>query len=140
MSVSSAINNDLNLDIQNNLDVQNQSVFRATIPYGVGTLALGGLGTYVAVTVYKTSLLVATGLTAGQTAIVVGGVALALIGVYGFFATAYTGIYAKNSAEFKEKIGPTLTTVAFGVVTEMTATVAKAIFIKVIDEALFGRR
>lgn len=142
MSVSSTMNDvNLNLDVQNNLDTQNnQSVFRAALPYGVGTLALGGLGTYVAVTVFKAGAAVATGLTAGQIAIAVGGVAIALIGLYGFFATAVTGIYAKNAADFKEKIGPTLTTVAFGVVTEMAATVAKTIFIKIIDEAIFGRR
>ena len=140
MSIS-ATTSDLNFEAQNALDTQNnQSVFRAALPYGVGTLALGGLGTYGAVTVFKATAATAAGFTAGPTAIAVAGVAIALIGIYGFFATAVTGIYARDSAEFKEKIGPVLTTVAFAVVTEMAATAAKAVFSKIIDEVIFGRR
>ena len=115
MSIST-LPGDLNFELQNTIDTQNnESVFRAALPYGAGTLALGGLGSYLAVTGFKAT----AGTAAAPTATAISGLALAVIGLYAFGAVAYTAIYAINNVEFKEQID--------------------SVFSKIIDAAIFGR-
>jgi hypothetical protein len=126
MSIAGVMNDLNNVEAQNIIDANkpdNGSVFLRSIPYGLGTLAAAGLGTYGAV-------------VASSTVLAVASVALALFGAYGFFVTAYIGIYSKDTADFSRRIGPALTTTAFAVVTEMIATVAKVVFINIINKAL----
>jgi|GEM_PF-1781448 len=126
---------DVSIDVNNaqtpvDTQVNNQqSVFSAAFPYGVGSLALAGGGTWVAVTQLAT----------GGYALPIAGVVVALIGAYGFFATAVTAIYSRDSRQFNENIGPALKTVAFAVITEVIASVARAVLDKLINRALSGK-
>lgn len=92
-------------------------------PYALGTLSAAALGTYLAV-------------TATSTALAIASVAMALFGTYGFFVTAYLGIYSHNHGDFQKRIGPALTTTAFGVIAEMIATVAKTVFVNLVNKVL----
>lgn len=106
----------------------NRSVFSTALPYGVGSLLVGGVSTYVAIVTY----------TAGSPILAAIASVAALIGTYSFFVTAYNAIYSNNSTEFEAKIVPALKVTAFAVVTEVISLVAKVIIEKIIRDLVFG--
>lgn len=120
------------MSIELNFDYpqERESVFQASLPWGASTAALAGAGTYVAV----------KALAAGSTALAVGGVASAFFGCYGFIAVTFTALSSNSAREFRQKIGPALKATASVVVAEMVASVAKAVFSKIIDDLIFGNQ
>jgi len=114
--------------ITDNFD-SNTTVLAAAFPYAVGSLALVGTGTYVAVTT----------LSSGGMAIPAAAAVVALMGAYGFFTTAMVGIYSKNSVEFHKAIKPALQVASFAVLTEVIALTARVVLERVITKLVFGR-
>ncbi|MBM3192442.1 MAG: hypothetical protein FJZ63_07330 [Chlamydiae bacterium] len=106
---------------------QQPSVFRAGLPYGVATLAVGVIGAYVAV-------------TTASTAAAVAGVALGLFGAYGAIVTMVTAYYSKDAADFKSKIHKALGATAVAVVSQIISTVAEAVLNNLIGKWLSGKK
>jgi hypothetical protein len=118
------------MSIELNFDYPQESVFQASLPWGISTAALAGAGTCVAV----------KALAAGSTALAVAGVASAFFGCYGFVAVTLTALSSDSAREFRRKIGPALKTTASVVIAEMVASVAKVVFAKILDDLIFGNQ
>lgn len=120
------------MSIELNFDYpkESESVFQASLPWGISTAGLAGAGTYIAV----------KALAAGSTALAVAGVASAFFGCYGFIAVTLTALSSDSAKEFRRKIAPTLKATASIVIAEMAASVAKAVFSKIIDDLIFGNQ
>lgn len=121
------------------LDNTQTSVFGAALPYAVGSLAVGGGGTWLAVA-NITAVTSAASVPVMPAVLATAGTIAALIGFYCFFATVVTGIYSRNSKEFYQNIGPALKLSAVAVMTEVMATVARMMLEKLIDRMVFGKR
>ena len=96
-----------------------ESVFRAAIPYAVGTFALGISGIIISA-------------TAATTAMQVVGIAMAVIGTYGAFATVFCGCDAKDAQDFKAKWGKYTVTIIFTGFVSMMAETASHKFYKIV--------
>lgn len=79
--------------------VQHDSMFSTALPYGVATSALGIVGAITAV-------------FASSTAAIVAGIALGILGSYGFLAVLTCAISSKNSDEFGQNIWKHMVTFA----------------------------
>ncbi len=74
-------------------------MFVTSLPYGVGTLAVGTAG-------------VVTALSASSTAVLVTGIALGILGSYGFYGVISCALTSRNPGDFKKNIWKHLTTAA----------------------------
>lgn len=107
----------------------NDSVFLTALPYGATFLAGACGGTYLAITSIAT----------GSTALAVAGVALAFFGATAFLTTTVTGIYSRNSYEFKKALMPALKTALAVTVFDLIATVSKVALIRLVDEFISSK-
>lgn len=120
------------MSIELNFDFpqERETVFQASLPWGISTATLAGVGTAIAVKAF----------TAGSTALAVAGVASAFFGCYGFLAVTLTALSSNSAHEFRRKIGPALKATASVVLVEMVASVAKAVFERIISDLIFGNQ
>ena len=103
------------------------SVFLSALPYAATSLVASCAGTYIAI----------TAATASSTALAVGGVALAFFGATCFLTSTITGIYSRNSIEFKKQIGPALKSALAITLADLLSSVARAVLIKLINDLLY---
>jgi len=111
--------------VGNQIDAET-SVFRAAIPYAVGTLTVAGVGIAVALT------------AASSTALLVAGIAAATFGSYAFFGVVATGIAANNSREFNANVWKGMATGAAAGVADLIQFTIKMIIAEGIA-SLFNR-
>lgn len=79
--------------------VQHDSMFMTALPYGVATSALGIVGAITAV-------------FASSTAAIIMGIALGILGSYGFLAVLTCAMSSRNSDEFSNNIWKHMVTFA----------------------------
>jgi nitric oxide reductase large subunit len=124
------VNENSYMDYLNYLENERSgSVFSKALPYAASFIALGALGTYGAV-VFSAQ---------HATALTVASVATALFGCYGFLTTAIVGVSSNSVREFNQTIKKAITITFVSVVTELAASVAKTIFIELIQSSFLKR-
>ncbi len=103
------------------LSVQNNTTFQRSLPYGVGALGAGVAGAVLCA-------------SATATASIVTGVALAILGAYGFIGVLACGlIHSSNPDEFEKNVGKFMLSFAGQGLADLIATVAKAVVLKLIS-------
>lgn len=104
-------------------NINNESVFRAAIPYAIGSVGLGVSGIAIAAVAVTTIAKVV-------------GIAMAIIGTFGGFGTLLCGLNSENAQEFRANWGKTTTITIFtGTLHFMTEVISNLIF-----KLIFGER
>lgn len=102
---------------------QQESMFNTALPYGVATLAVGVLGAVTAVAAVA----------------VIGkiiGIALGILGAYGFIGVVSCSLVSRNAQEFQQDVWKHMATSAGAGLSEIIVMVVKAVVL----EAIFGSR
>lgn len=101
-----------------------ESTFKAALPYGIASLAVGTIGAITAVAVATLAMKIL-------------GIALAIIGAYGFFATVVCGIFnAGNPKEFRENLPKYFVTFIGHAIADIISKIASEVISNLLDKAL----
>jgi hypothetical protein len=103
--------------------VQRDSMFTTALPYGVGTLAMGVVGAITAIAATSTIGLIM-------------GIALGILGAYGFIGVLSCAFTSRNSEDFGNNIWKHMATFVGTGIADVVVMVVKAVIL----EAIFGRR
>lgn len=106
--------------------VQSHSMFNTALPYGAATLAIGVVGAITAVAAYSTIGLIM-------------GIALGILGGFGFWGVVTCGLASRTSDEFHQNIWTHMATAAGAGIASMIQFTIQIVIAKVID-GLFNRR
>ncbi len=107
--------------------VGQESMFRTALPYGVGMLAVGTAG-------------VITAVASSSTAALVAGVALGILGGYGFYGVLSCSFRSNNTQEFKETIWKHISTAAAAGVADLIQFTIKTMVVELVRSFFQSRR
>ena len=101
-----------------------ETTFRAAVPYAIGTLALGTAGAVTAV-------------AATSVALQIVGIAMGIIGAYGFFATLICGIVHSGEPDrFREDLPKYAATMIGSAVADIISAVVREVIANLVNRGL----